>query len=111
MRNGIAVIDSDGHVHEDVGDHGFRRFMDAQYRNRPAGGGFVDRSVGGKYGKRHGNPVVQIEDMDTEGVDVAVLYPTTRRCSSRSVAGGTWRADGLRACRPVPPAPRKPGRS
>lgn len=77
MKNGYFIIDGDGHVHEDVGDHGFRRFMDAQFRHRPAGGGFVDRSVGGKYGKRHGNPVVQLEDMDTEGIDIAVLYPTT----------------------------------
>jgi predicted TIM-barrel fold metal-dependent hydrolase len=82
MRDGYLVIDADGHVHEDVdGGQKLRSFMDPEYRSRPlsigpGGGGFVERHQGGKLGKRHGNPKVQIEDMDTEGVDVAVLYPT-----------------------------------
>jgi predicted TIM-barrel fold metal-dependent hydrolase len=59
------------------GGEALRRHMDPQFRNRPfRSGGFVDRSVGGKYGKRHGNPAMQLADMDVEGVDVAVLYPT-----------------------------------
>ena len=77
MRNGFFVIDSDGHVHENAdGGDALRRHMDPAFRSRPLGGSFVDRSVGGKYGKRHGKPSVQLEDMDVEGIDVAVLYPT-----------------------------------
>jgi hypothetical protein len=78
VRNGYFVIDGDGHVHEDTGGgEALRRHMDPQFRSRPFGGGtLVDRSVGGKYGKRHGDPATQIEDMDVEGIDIAVLYPT-----------------------------------
>lgn len=78
MKNGYFVIDGDGHVHEDQNSaEALRRHMSPQFRTRPFGlGGFVDRSQGGKYGKRHGNPVVQIEDMDIEGIDIQVLYPT-----------------------------------
>jgi predicted TIM-barrel fold metal-dependent hydrolase len=78
MRDGYFVIDGDGHVHEDVdGGEALRRHMDPRFRSRPfRGGGFVDRSVGGKYGRRHGNPSIQLEDMDVEGIDVAALYPT-----------------------------------
>lgn len=78
MRNGYFVIDSDGHVHEDMNNaEALRRHMDPRFRTWPFGvGGFVDRSLGGKYGKRHGNPAVQIEDMDVEGIDIQVLYPT-----------------------------------
>jgi predicted TIM-barrel fold metal-dependent hydrolase len=79
MKNGYFVIDADGHVHEDS-DRGekLRSYLDPRFRTLPLGGGgnFVDRSQGGKYGKRHGNPSIQIEDMDAEGVDVAVLYST-----------------------------------
>ncbi len=78
MKNGFFIIDGDGHVHEDVdGGEALRRHMDPKFRTRPfRGGGFVDRSVGGKYGRRHGNPENQLQDMDVEGIDVAVLYPT-----------------------------------
>ena len=83
MKDGYFIIDADGHVHEDMGD-ALRRHLDPRYRTRPVGGGtFVDRSVGGKYGKRHGDPAVQIEDMDTEGIDVGVLYPTALLGASR----------------------------
>lgn len=74
MRDGFFVIDSDGHVHEDA--EAMRRYMEPRFRTYPMGGGFVDRSVGGKYGKRHGKPHIQIEDMDVEGIDIAVLYTT-----------------------------------
>jgi predicted TIM-barrel fold metal-dependent hydrolase len=80
MRDGYLVIDGDGHVHEDAdGGERLRSFMDPRFRTRPLGGGTggVDRSQGGRLGKRHGSPTIQIEDMDTEGIDIAVLYPTT----------------------------------
>jgi predicted TIM-barrel fold metal-dependent hydrolase len=83
MKDGYLVIDGDGHVHEDVdGGQKLRSFMDPNFRSRPlsaggGGGGFVERHQGGKLGKRHGSAKIQIEDMDIEGVDIAVLYPTT----------------------------------
>ncbi len=82
MKNGYAIVDGDGHVHEDIdGGQKLRSFMDPKFRGRPIGvgvgnGGYMERHQGGKFGKRHGNPKIQIEDMDTEGIDVAVLYPT-----------------------------------
>jgi len=82
VRDGFFVIDGDGHVHEDVDGKMIGKYMDARFRDRPRGGGtiirgnLVDRSVGGKYGKRHGDPEISIADMDTEGIDVAVLYGT-----------------------------------
>ena len=80
MHDGYFVIDGDGHVHEDVdGGQKLRGYMDPRFRTRPLGGGgnYMDRNQGGRYGKRHGNPTIQIEDMDVEGIDVAALYPTT----------------------------------
>src|SRR5579871_5390657 len=74
MRDGYLVIDSDGHVHEDR--EAVRKHMDARFHSYPMGGSFVDRSVGGKYGQRSGTPAIHIDDMDTEGIDVAVLYTT-----------------------------------
>src|SRR5581483_11869686 len=74
MKDGYLIVDGDGHVIEDP--EGLRRFQDPRFRSRPAGGSLVDRSVGGKYGKHHWNPAIQLEDMDTEGIDIATLYPT-----------------------------------
>ncbi len=76
MRDGFLIIDSDGHVHED--EEALRRHMDPRFRNYPMRGvGFVDRSVGGKFGQKTGTPQIQVADMDVEGIDVAVLYTTT----------------------------------
>ena len=75
MRDGYLVIDSDGHVHED--QEAVRNHMDVRFRNYPTrGGGFVDRSVNGKFGQRSGKASIQVDDMDIEGIDVAVLYTT-----------------------------------
>jgi uncharacterized protein len=82
MRNGMKIIDGDGHIHEDVdGGKKLKSFMDPAFRSRPlsvggGSGGFADRRQGGKLGKRHGSAETQIEDMDTECIDIAVLYPT-----------------------------------
>ncbi len=76
MRDGYFVIDSDGHVHEDAEE--LRSHLSPQFRSYPMrGGGFVDRSVGGKYGQRSGTASIHVADLDTEGIDVAVLYTTT----------------------------------
>jgi uncharacterized protein len=76
MRNGIFVIDADGHVTD--GHEAVRPFVEPAFRNRgplwPSDA--QDRSVGGKYGKHHTDPATQLADMDEEGIDVAVLYGT-----------------------------------
>ena len=80
MKEGYAVIDADGHVQESEDE--LRRFLDDRYRNRKMPGfsmlpmDGVDRSVGGKYGKYHHDPTIQIQDMDIEGIDIQVLYGT-----------------------------------
>jgi len=75
MRDGYFVIDSDGHVHEDMDE--LRTHLDPRFRSYPLrGGGFVDRSVGGKFGQRSGKASIHVADLDTEGIDVAVLYTT-----------------------------------
>ncbi|MBM2812295.1 MAG: amidohydrolase, partial [Chloroflexi bacterium] len=79
MRNDYIVIDADGHVNEDAdGGHALGSHLDARFRSRVirTGGDPRDRGQGGKYGKRHGDPAIHIEDMDVEGIDVAALYPT-----------------------------------
>jgi predicted TIM-barrel fold metal-dependent hydrolase len=79
MRDGFVIIDGDGHVHEDAHRNFVDYHLEPRFRDRARGipRDPVDRSVGGKYGKRHGDPAIQLADMDTEGIDVAVLYPTT----------------------------------
>ena len=80
MRNGFTIVDADGHVHETVdGGEKLRGYMEPKFRSRPmtgGGGRTVDRHQGGKYGKYHGDPTIQLEDMDTDGIDVAMLYST-----------------------------------
>ena len=75
MKSGYFVIDADGHVCDN--QETIRPFVDPKFRNRPlVPGSVADRSVGGKYGKRHQDPAIQIDDMDIEGIDIAVLYGT-----------------------------------
>jgi hypothetical protein len=77
VRDGFYVVDGDGHVHEDQDGRLLGHYLEPQFRDRVREGRDpTDRSVGGKYGKRHGDPAIQIGDMDVEGIDVAVLYPT-----------------------------------
>ena len=78
MRDGYFVIDADGHVIEFLDNaRALRRHMDPRFRDQPlGGGGFKDRGSGGKFGKNPESPAVQIEDMDREGIDIGVLYPT-----------------------------------
>ena len=76
MKNGYFVIDADGHVHENPDE--LRSHLDPKFRSYPLRGtGFVDRQVGGKYGQLAGTAAIHIQDMDIEGIDIAVLYTTT----------------------------------
>lgn len=75
MKDGYFVIDGDGHVCDD--DECIRPYVEPRFRNRPlVPHTAFDRSVGGKYGKFHQDPAIQIADMDVEGIDLQVLYGT-----------------------------------
>jgi predicted TIM-barrel fold metal-dependent hydrolase len=75
MRDGLFVIDADGHVCDD--DEAIRPYVEPRFRNRPlVPHTAFDRSVGGKYGKDHRDPAVQVADLDREGIDIQVLYGT-----------------------------------
>jgi uncharacterized protein len=74
MRD-MLVIDADGHVTES--DDGLRKHLSAANRSRPfMGGESWDRSFGGTLGKRNEDPRVQLADMDAEGIDIQILYPS-----------------------------------
>ena len=69
------VIDADGHVTES--DTSLRKHLKEEYRTRPfMGGESWDRRFGGKLGKMNEDPQVQLADMDAEGIDVQVIYPS-----------------------------------
>src|SRR5215211_4990221 len=76
MRDGMLVVDGDGHVIEP--HDALRQRLSPEWARRdmllPYDG--YDRSVGGKLGKYVVDPRIHLEDMDVEGIDLAVLYPT-----------------------------------
>jgi predicted TIM-barrel fold metal-dependent hydrolase len=76
MKNGYVVIDADGHVCDD--EESIRPYVEPRFQKRPLipRGGVAQRGVGGKYGRRHQDPRIQIEDMELEGIDMQVLYGT-----------------------------------
>jgi len=95
MKNGFRVIDADGHV-RDTPDL-LQPYLSPKFRNRPlVPSDAADRTVGGKYGRNPAGPAEQLADMDTEGIDVAVLYGTTAlamwKVKDREVAVDVHRA-------------------
>jgi predicted TIM-barrel fold metal-dependent hydrolase len=75
-RNGMLIIDADGHVSEPV--QKIRKLMSEEYQRRPISEGESwDRSFGGTLGKNNDDPRVQLTDMDTEGIDVQVIFPSS----------------------------------
>jgi hypothetical protein len=74
MRD-LLVIDADGHVHDSP--EILRRYLPAEYQNRPLMDAEAwDRRLGGTLGKNNDDPRTQLADMDVEGIDVQVIYPT-----------------------------------
>jgi uncharacterized protein len=71
----LFIIDADGHVTES--EASVQRFMRPEFRReiRPSVDPW-DRSQGGKLGKHNEDPHVQLADLDQEGIDVQVIYPT-----------------------------------
>ena len=100
MRD-LLIIDADAHVTES--DASIQRYMKEEYRRRPIKGSEAwDRSFGGTLGKTNEDPHVQIQDMDAEGIDVQVIFPTglsinqlreTDLAVDRARAYNDWLAD------------------
>lgn len=77
MRDGMIIIDADGHVldREPV----YRTWLPAQFRQRTnvvSGVDGFDRSQNGKLPQRGRSVEENLADNDVEGIDVQVLYPT-----------------------------------
>ena len=69
------ILDSDGHIIESV--EGIRKYIDPKF-NRPRlfGGDTWDRNLHDKLGANPQSPEEQLDAMDQDGVDVAILYPS-----------------------------------
>ena len=73
----MLVIDADGHVSES--NASLKKYMKEENRSRPLQASEAwDRSFGGTLGKRNEDPRVQLADMDAEGIDIQVIYPSSR---------------------------------
>ena len=71
----FLVIDADGHVTETAAT--LRRYLPAEYQHRPLTDSEAwDRRMGRTVGKDNEDPHVQLADMDADGIDVQVIYPT-----------------------------------
>jgi predicted TIM-barrel fold metal-dependent hydrolase len=71
----FPIIDADGHVTETL--ESLKKHLKPEYRNRPLMTSEAwDRSFGGTLGKRNEDPKVQLTDMDLDGIDVQVVFPT-----------------------------------
>jgi predicted TIM-barrel fold metal-dependent hydrolase len=75
----MAVIDADGHIVErdrDVRPHLVEPY--SKRRGALLGGDGMDTSMGGLLGGMEDNDIpTRLRDMDTEGIDVSVLFPTS----------------------------------
>jgi hypothetical protein len=80
MRDGIFILDADGHV-MDRPHRCYQKYLPERYRNRAAffPGPYWDRrqSPNGELGRDPNTPQEMMADMDQEGIDLAILYPTT----------------------------------
>jgi predicted TIM-barrel fold metal-dependent hydrolase len=71
----LLVIDADGHVTEQA--ESLQPYLSPEFRDRP----LVhrepwDRSLNMSRGKNHDDPRIQLADLDADGIDVQVIYPT-----------------------------------
>lgn len=75
----MNTIDADGHIVEKAAD--LRRYLSEPYSKRtgallPSDG--MDTNMGGMLGGMEDNDIrTRLKDMDTEGIDVSVLFPTS----------------------------------
>jgi uncharacterized protein len=81
----FPIIDADGHVTETL--ESLKKHLKPEYRNRPLMTSEAwDRSFGGTLGKRNEDPKVQLTDMDLDGIDVQVIFPTHLSLNSEKEA-------------------------
>ena len=74
MKN-FPIIDADGHVTES--NESLKKHLKKEYRNRPLMHSEAwDRTFGGTLGKRNEDPKVQLADMDLDGIDIQVIFPS-----------------------------------
>lgn len=87
--NDLLIIDADGHLNEPEDE--IRRRMAPTFRDyKPApvaGSECWDRYLGGTVGKLNCDPRVQLQDMDVEGIDVQVIFPSGLSLSCWKNAG------------------------
>jgi len=71
----FPIIDADGHVTES--NESLKKHLKKEYRNRPLmHSESWDRTFGGTLGKRNEDPKVQLSDMDIDGIDIQVIFPS-----------------------------------
>lgn len=84
MKN-FPIIDADGHVTESL--ESLKKHLKQEYRQRPLFSGEAwDRSFGDTLGKRNEDPRVQLSDMDLDGIDIQVIFPTHLSLNSEKEA-------------------------
>lgn len=77
------IIDADGHVTESPAT--VERYMKPELRRSAKPGDDPwDRSQGGRLGKDNEDPHVQLVDLDREGIDVQVIYPSQLSVSAET---------------------------
>src|SRR5260370_2908402 len=76
MKNGMLIIDADGHAVDN--EAVYRERLPEQYRKRNfivSSDGF-DRSQNGTIAKQPKDAVQNLADNDREGIDLQIIYPT-----------------------------------
>ena len=80
MRDGIFIVDGDGHV-MDFSHRCYQKYLPEQYRHRIAffPGAYWDRrqAPNGDMGRDPDTPEEMLADLGQEGIDLAFLYPTS----------------------------------
>jgi predicted TIM-barrel fold metal-dependent hydrolase len=90
----LFIIDADGHVTESEAT--VQQYMRPELRRKLVNRvDPYDRRQGGKLGKINEDPKVQLADMDAEGIDVQVIYPTS--LSVNADPDAAWAAEWSRA--------------
>lgn len=90
----LFIIDADGHVTES--EASVQQYMRPELRRKLVNRvDPYDRRQGGKLGKINEDPKVQLADMDAEGIDVQVIYPTS--LSVNADPDAAWAAEWSRA--------------
>ncbi len=79
----LLIIDADAHVTESQAR--VQALMPPEFRRESRSGGDPwDRRQGGKLGKMNDDPHVQITDMEVEGIDIQVIYPSSLSVSAET---------------------------